>query len=433
MGTQLSKTVAVFQIFLVLSISQSLAETCFSKRIEGLSQFIEYIEKLELRSNDFNIRLLEFESQKSVLMDKSANSNISVGSRLNYSQDTDDIQDGHTSNLTASVTAPVRTPWEHSVDRKSIQNQLNKIDIQVEKIKKNDLEFVLNNIFELAHIQLSLENLTIQVKLTEKQLFYYRELARLKDEKNLKNISDNIIQKIKLENKISAFALQQDTILTSMSPRIKIDDFLSSQIHTLAKHNILRMSNWSSPTNDICDPTSIDKRIFESEKLQEEIALEELETKYLPKFSLSAEAKSRTEFNGRTSEDYRVGFAINWKFFDGLPRKDEKRQIIDRIMILKEKIWNENTLLLQKAEEFYRVEQAVLDNLSQVKASIDLVALELDELQNRASLGLTTYEEQLSKELQKMQLVELQIELQHRLLNFWTSNLRYFSGAHDGS
>ena len=138
MGTQLSKTVAVFQIFLVLSISQSLAETCFSKRIEGLSQFIEYIEKLELRSNDFNIRLLEFESQKSVLMDKSANSNISVGSRLNYSQDTDDIQDGHTSNLTASVTAPVRTPWERSVDRKSIQNQLNKIDIQVEKIKKND-------------------------------------------------------------------------------------------------------------------------------------------------------------------------------------------------------------------------------------------------------------------------------------------------------
>ena len=433
MGTQLSKTVAVFQIFLVLSISQSLAETCFSKRIEGLSQFIEYIEKLELRSNDFNIRLLEFESQKSVLMDKSANSNISVGSRLNYSQDTDDIQDGHTSNLTASVTAPVRTPWERSVDRKSIQNQLNKIDIQVEKIKKNDLEFVLSNIFELAHIQLSLENLTIQVKLTEKQLFYYRELARLKDEKNLRDISDNIIQKIKLENKISAFALQQDTILTSMSPRIKIDDFLSSQIHTLAKHNILRMSNWSSPTNDICDPTSIDKRIFESEKLQEEIALEELETKYLPKFSLSAEAKSRTEFNGRTSEDYRVGFAINWKFFDGLPRKDEKRQIMDRIMILKEKIWNENTLLLQKAEEFYRVEQAVLDNLSQVKASIDLVALELDELQNRASLGLTTYEEQLSKELQKIQLVELQIELQHRLLNFWTSNLRYFSGAHDGS
>ena len=128
-----------------------------------------------------------------------------------------------------------------------------------------------------------------------------------------------------------------------------------------------------------------------------------------------------------------MGFAINWKFFDGLPQKDEKRQIIDRIMILKEKIRNENTLLFQKAEEFYRVEQAILDNLSQVKASIDLVAFELDELQNRASLGLTTYEEQLSKELQKMQLVELQIELQHRLLNFWTSNLRYFSGAHDGS
>ena len=158
-----------------------------------------------------------------------------------------------------------------------------------------------------------------------------------------------------------------------------------------------------------------------------------MENKYLPKFSLSAEAKSRTEFNGRTSEDYRVGFAINWKFFDGLLQKDEKRQIIDRIMILKEKIRNENTLLFQKVEEFYRVEQAILDNLSQVKASIDLVALELDELQNRASLGLTTYEEQLSKELQKMQLVELQIELQHRLLNFWTSNLSYFSGVHDGN
>ena len=65
-GTQLSKALAVFQIFLALSISQSLAETCFSQRIDGLSQIIEYIEKLELRSNDYNIRLLEFESQKSV-------------------------------------------------------------------------------------------------------------------------------------------------------------------------------------------------------------------------------------------------------------------------------------------------------------------------------------------------------------------------------
>ena len=377
--------------------------------------------------------MLEFQSQKSFLMDKSANSNISVGSRLNYSQDTDDIQDGHSGNLTASVTAPVRTPWERSVESKSIQNQLNTINIQIEKIKKSDLELTLGNIFELAHIQLSLENLTSQVNLTEKQLFYFRELARLKDEKNLKNISDNIIQKIKLENKISAFVLQQDTVLNSMSPRINIDDFLSSEIYELAKYNISSVLNWISSTNDICDAISIDKKIFESEKLQEEIALEELETKYLPKFSLSAEAKSRSEFNGRTSEDYRVGFAINWKFFDGLPRKDERRQIIDRIMILKEKIRNENTLLLQKAEEFYRVEQAVLDNLSQVKASIDLVALELDELQNRASLGLTTYEEQLSKELQKMQLVELQIELQHRLLNFWTSNLSYFSGDHYGS
>ena len=422
-----------FQIFLGLSISQSLAESCFSKRIEGLSQIAEYIETIELRSNDYKIRMLEFESQKRVLMDKSANSNISVGSRLNFSQDTDDIKDGHSGNLTASVTAPVRTPWERSVDRKSIQNQLNTIDIQIEKTKKSDLETMLRNIFEIAHIQLSLENLTSQVNLTEEQLFYFRELARLKDEKNLKNISDNIIQKIKLENKISAFVLQQDTILNSMSPRIKIDDLLSSEIFALAKHNILRTSNWTSATSDNCDPTSIDKRIFESEKLQEEIALEELKTKYLPKFSLSAEAKSRSEFNGRSSEDYRVGFAINWKFFDGLHRKDEKRQIIDRITILKEKIRNENKFLVEKVEEFYRVEQAILDNLSQVKASIELVVLELDELQNRASLGLTTYEEQLSKELQKMQLVELQIELQHRLLKFWTSNLSYFLGSHDGS
>ena len=106
-----------------------------------------------------------------------------------------------------------------------------------------------------------------------------------------------------------------------MSPRIKIDEFLSSEIYELAKHNILRLSNWITTTNDICDLRSIDKRIFESEKLQEEIALEELETKYFPKFSLSAEAKSRSEFNGVTSEDYRVGFAINWKLFDGLPEK----------------------------------------------------------------------------------------------------------------
>ena len=165
--------------------------------------------------------MLEFDSQKSFLMDKSANSNISIGSRLNFSQDTDDLKDGQSGNITASVTTPVRTPWERSVDMKSIQNQLNTIDIQIEKVKISDLELTLSNIFELAHIQLSLENLTSQVNLTNQQLFYFRELARLKDEKNLKNISDNIIQKIKLENKISAFVLQQDTILNSMSPEDK--------------------------------------------------------------------------------------------------------------------------------------------------------------------------------------------------------------------
>ena len=174
------------QIFLGLSISQSLADGCFSKRIGDLSQIVEYIETTELRSNDYKIQMLEFDSQKSFLMDKSANSNISIGSRLNFSQDTDDLKDGQSGNITASVTAPVRTPWERSVYMKSIQNQLNTIDIQIEKVKISDLELTLSNIFELAHIQLSLENLTSQVNLTKQQLFYFRELARLKDEKNLK-------------------------------------------------------------------------------------------------------------------------------------------------------------------------------------------------------------------------------------------------------
>ena len=47
-----------------------------------------------------------------------------------------------------------------------------------------------------------------------------------------------------------------------MSPRIKIDEFLSSEIYELAKHNILSLSNWITTTNDICEPRSIDKEFL---------------------------------------------------------------------------------------------------------------------------------------------------------------------------
>lgn len=400
---------------------------CIDIRIKNLSEIKQNIKENKIFTIGYLSKLASYEIEKEKLDLNYTESLFKTSLSTAFSNDFNEtIRNGNddaSSLAKLSSEYYIETSEDKSIRQDKIKLKLSDLSILSEKETKEETNKVILILAEIANSLLQKEILGKQSYLISKYIEFLKTTSLLKDENKASEIAQKDIEKIKIINKNNSLEIKIDNLLNQISYKVKRTELESSSIIVEIKKALENIRRTKFVAD--CNIDMADVKLLENDLKIKKLNLKELSRNYSPKINAFSDLSTESTFDGNTFEEFKIGLRMKLNIFDKHSLSRQKQPLLSEISLAAAKIREKETELSKKIEEFYKVEQSILDNLEQVSTSLYTIQSEYFELREREKLGLTVYEELLLKLIQGFELREVEQEIKFQVLSYWINQSNF--------
>ena len=400
------------------SSNPALASECADIRSLSFDSFISFIaeHKLRLHQHSLEQTKIEFEIEK--ISEKLSENVLSITAETGYETSFSDLSDDYserskTSSAALALSIPITANERLKRDVLNASLKKNLVFFELQKIRF--LSATLAEILEIGRLNALLKNAETKLPLIEKKLEFYYLMEEL-GTANIQKIAEAEISKLNTQNEITNFLARKKIIISKFTSDTKEVEQIFKLLPEMTYFDL----------ENLTEPCEFFDKEIEIKKIEANISEVEFiiqKRQIYPLGELKFSYQSNDRHSGPFDNSLSVGFSFKMPLYDGGRATNNINDSRRNKALKKRELALQKTIFNNKENNFNNLEKSYLRSFQQAKVQLQRNEEKIKELEERKNSGYSVFIDITERQLQNIELQAILIDLEYRILSFWSEYL----------
>lgn len=408
----------ITMILMIKSSGPSLASGCTDVRSLSFDGFISFIAEHKVRLHAHSLELTKIEYEIKKLSEQLSEQSLSFVAETGYETAFSDLRNdfserSKTSSTGLALSIPISANERLKRDVLNASLKKNLVFFELQKIRFTSE--TLLEMLEIGRLNALLKNAQKKLPLIEKKLEFYYLMEEL-GTANIQKIAEAEISKLNTQNEITNFLARKKIIISKF---ISHANDVEQIFNFLPKRVDFDLEN-------ITEPCKFYDRELQIKQIEANIAEMEFviqKRQIYPLGELKFSYQTNDKHSGPFDDSLSVGLSFKMPLYDGGRTTNSIKDSSRNKNIKEMELGLQKTTFNNKEKNFNNLEKSYLRSFLQAKVQLQRNEEKIKELEERKNSGYSVFIDITERQLQNIELQAIQIDLEYRILSFWSEYL----------